>query len=59
MLIFGQYVHANAECIEFLLIMFDILEHILWQYKRVLNIQIARYTQVIYSDYVEFTQEPI
>ena len=56
---FGQDVHVNAECIEFLLIMFDILEHILWQYKRVLNIQTARYTQLIYSDYVEFTQESI
>ena len=48
---------CNVECIEFLLIMFDdILEHILCQYIRLLNIQTARYTQVIYSDYDEFTQ---
>ena len=59
MSIFGQYVHANAECIEFSLIMFDIMEHISSQYKRVLNIQTARYSQVIYRDDVEFTQEPI
>ena len=28
-----QYVCANAECIEFLFIMFDILEHVACQYK--------------------------